>query len=758
MTLKTAAWVCTAIAFALTGCEGTIDDAPDAIISDDIPDAPKPYVPRFPFEEVPPAVYVTKVKNVLTGRAATAEEIDAVTADPSVLPSLVEKWFVTAEAQIKFRGLYGNMFQQGQVQEADLSAPLGQRGQRWLGTVLTQQFRDSFSYTVQKMVADHEPFSKTITTDTIYMTPPMMAYYLLADDYVTGDRENVKTPRHPTPDGKLHVWFEFVAADDPAGPLTLDESLNPSSPRYMHFAMASAYTCTQPVLDTANPGYVKYGADGKVVRQNVVLNKLELNPTTGVGSGAEQKLWQKLTQGTVPGAASNQTVAKGGPIPNDYPKPADVPIDKAADYKVVCPFSWTDNKPLADFTTATSPDLAFRPVKIVLSNEPDPTPFWDLKTLRSINKRTLNLQTWKVGFFSTPAFLGTFPSNASNDARGLTNQTLIVALGKSINPIDKSAATILDTGDDSAHSDPSSPCYSCHQTIDPLRNVFIKTWTYSGSQQLDTAKAFNTADFDFLDVQARPDTLADYAQVLVDHPLYAPAVVQKLCYYANSAECSDRDEEFTRIAEGFKENNYDFQWLVRELFSSPLVTGAAPTRTTGDRGEVVSIARYNHLCASLTNRLGLPLTVDDPQYNLCSGAAPAAVSTAIKNAAKATVPLVATNIASDGFARGAEAPLLPTDATMFFRSSAESLCRVAADFTVDVAGSKYSSTKKDVAIEDFVTNIAGLPANDPSYAAVKQVLLKHYDDALTAGANATDALKSTFVLSCTTPTALAIGL
>ena len=58
-------------------------------------------------------------------------------------------------------------------------------------------------------------------------------------------------------------------------------------------------------------------------------------------------------------------------------------------------------------------------------------------------------------------------------------------LGKGINPVDKGTATVLDTGKDGQHSDPSSPCYSCHQTLDPMRNVMLATWTYAGSQQLD---------------------------------------------------------------------------------------------------------------------------------------------------------------------------------------------------------------------------------------------------------------------------------
>ena len=43
-------------------------------------------------------------------------------------------------------------------------------------------------------------------------------------------------------------------------------------------------------------------------------------------------------------------------------------------------------------------------------------------------------------------------------------------------------------------------------------------------------------------------------------------------------------------------------------------------------------------------------------------------------------------------------------------------------------------------------------------ATVTQLLSEHYDAAMTAGATAADALKSTFVIACLSPTSVAIGL
>jgi hypothetical protein len=320
------------------------------------------------------------------------------------------------------------------------------------------------------------------------------------------------------------------------------------------------------------------------------------------------------------------------------------------------------------------------------------------------------------------------------------NQTLIVGMGRSINPVDKGTSTVLDTGKDGQHSDPTSPCYSCHQTMDPMRNVFRQIFTYSYHQQSDPAQLFNTATFDYLGEKTSLSSLDDLAQALVNHPLYAQAWTQKLCYYANSSGCSVDDPEFLRVARAFTDSQYDFHVLVRELFSSPLVTGASKTKTWTDLGETVSVARQDHLCASLTNRLQLP-------SNLCVG---------IKD--KTTSQAVANNIPSDGYLRGAEAPALSTDATLFFRGAAESLCTLAATTTIDQPMSRYASAKKDQAITDFVANIMGLPASDPESADATAILAAHYASAITAGAMPTDALKSTFIVSCLSPTSLALGL
>jgi hypothetical protein len=52
----------------------------------------------------------------------------------------------------------------------------------------------------------------------------------------------------------------------------------------------------------------------------------------------------------------------------------------------------------------------------------------------------------------------------------------------------------------------------------------------------------------------------------------------------------------------------------------------------------------------------------------------------------------------------------------------------------------------------------GLPPSDPRAAPATTILKSHFTDAMTAGATAADALKSTFVAACLAPSAVSIGL
>jgi len=725
-----------ALAILLTGvaasaCNGKLNVAsstPDGSTSDGAPGSTPDAGPAIPFEPVPATLYVAKVKNLMLGLPATDDELAAVTADPTALRGLVDAWFVRPEAQAKLSTFFAKAFQQTQISQNDFLDQLGVPALS--GLPVFSQAQESMSRTALRGIADGTSFAQTVTTHTYLMTPSLMSLYLLLDELQVDDAGKVSASL-PMPDGTLSTtqtfWITYRPPVDPtatpvvANPIPLAETLDPSSPNFMHFAAPAAFTCSMPQLD--DTGHVMVDDKGAAVKVTVSYNQRKY---TNVGS-AFLALFGFASRNFV----NDPTDPDGPPT---LTVPSDVTSDKKSLYNYNCGSDVTFTPP-----SVTADDVVWRPVTVRAPQTGERlTAFYNLPTLRTANE--LVVRTPRVGFFSTPAFFANWPTNNSNQQRDTLNQSLIVGLGRSINPVDKGTSTVLDTGKDGQHSDPTSPCYSCHQTMDPMRNVFRQAYTFSYHAQHDPAQLYSTAAFDYLGEKTGLASLDDFANALVTHPLFATAWAQKLCYYANSTACSEDDPEFVRVVKAFTDSNFDFHTLAVELFSSPLVTGQTATKTWGDVGETVSIARQDHLCAALTNRLGLTTSV-------CAGISD-----------KTTATAVANNIPLDGYLRGAEAPALSTASTPFYRGAAEALCNYAAGLTVDKTNSRYSSTKKDAAITDFVANIMGITAANPASATMVQLLTDHYAAAMAAGASATDALKSTFVTACLSPTSVAIGL
>ena len=368
--------------------------------------------------------------------------------------------------------------------------------------------------------------------------------------------------------------------------------------------------------------------------------------------------------------------------------------------------------------------------------------FWDVAALRTAD--TLVLHTPRVGFMTTPAFLANWPTNTSNQARVTTNQTMIVALGLAFD--DRGVTVPLQSsGDDAAHAQPGTTCYACHQTLDPMRDFFRQSYTYGYGRRPDSAQTGipTVASFSVLgSTPVEGNGIVALANAIAQHPRFAIAWTQKLCRFANSISCDETDPEFLRVAALFAASNHDFKTLVRELFSSPLVTGATPTPSTLKQGIVVSIARKDALCLSLQNRLGLG--------DVCG---------LVGTAPSAKLGQLVSAIPGDGYSRGAEEPLIPTDPNLFFQSAVDNLCVLLSTTLVKQDPSAhYPVAQPDAALDDFVKTVMGVPTNDPRSPPLREVLRRHYDDALTAGELPGDALRSTFVTACSSPLSVSSGL
>jgi hypothetical protein len=374
------------------------------------------------------------------------------------------------------------------------------------------------------------------------------------------------------------------------------------------------------------------------------------------------------------------------------------------------------------------------------------TTFYDLPALRTAKELVLKVP--RVGFFSTPAFFANWPTNVSNQMRATTQQALIVATGTPIETTDPTNPPGT-PGLDRAHAASSGDCYGCHKTLDPTRSILAATWSWAYRRQDDPAFMMEPGVFAFRNVVQPVSSIAEFGAALANHPLVASGWTQKLCYYMNSAPCDETDPEFSRIAGLFASSGYSWTTLVKALATSPLTTNAADTATWRVNGEIVTVSRRDHLCAALDARLGF--------IDACRlGPTPTATN----------MPLIVSGLPSDSYGRGATAPILPNEPTLFFRAGLENICESIAAEVIDPPpesrgpGTKqWSSTDPDTAIADFVSDVMALTPADSRAGPATALLKSHFASALAQpGITPAQALQSTFVAACLAPSAVSIGL
>jgi hypothetical protein len=644
------------------------------------------------FSPLPASASVAKVKNVLVGLPPTDDEVTAVAADPSALKSLIGNWMQLPEYRQKMLRFFELAFQQTQISEtdfADQAYPRRLVNNSALMLALVQNAQESFARTVLELDAQGRPFSEAFTTRKFMLTTALKEIYAFLDAWEVDDAGKV-TDSFKKQNPKLSI-----VAEASAGAIPFSDSLDPTSPNYMHFYDPGVLTANQTVPACAiDP--ITYAANGST------LHLL---------------LWGSLDNYTAPDGTK-------------------------------CGLTGGDAT-TAQLTSDDFDDWTLVEIRAPKSGE-SVTPFYDLPSLRSATELALSLP--RVGFFTTPAFFANWQTNTSNQMRVTLNQALIVALGASVDGSDGTPAPGGDPppGLDAAHAG-SASCYFCHKTLDPSRSIFSATYSWNYHDQLDSTLAAQKGMFAFQGVTQAVNSMADFGATLAGHPLFASAWAQKLCYYVNSAPCTPSDPEFQRVVSVFQSANYSFDALVSELFSSPLVTGASETQTSDDQGEVVAVARRDHLCAALDERLGFT--------DVCN------LRATTRKTAKGVVPAIASGLPSDGYGRGSTEPVLPNQPTLFFRAGIENMCGAIAAEIIDVASAKqvagvkqWSSSDPDTAIADFVSQIMALPASDARAAPATTLLRGHFDAAVAGGASATNALRSTFVTACLAPSFVSIGL
>ncbi len=643
----------------------------------------------IPFQADPPSVYVAKVKNILVGLPPTDAEVKAVEANPAELKNLIDEWFALPQYQQKMLRFFELAFQQTQVSIidfADQTYPRQADINASTAPLLVGNAIESFARTMIEVNAESRPFTDAMTTSSLMMTPALMEFYAFLDAWQVDDAGKV-TDRLRASDPNLTVTVEASQ-----GPIPIAQTLDPSSPNYMHW----------------------YDPD---VGQAASL----------VSQGCKQDpiVYAKA------GADTLHYLMYGGLL---------------ADKGTSCPQYGG---------TAAAPQLTasdFDTWKMVTLRAPaqgeSPTAFYDLGTLRSANELVLTLP--RTGFFATPAFFANWQTNTSNQMRVTMNQTLIVATGAAVDGTDTTHPTST-PGLDAAHAG-AGACFGCHQTLDPTRSIFASTYSWNYHEQADPTFSNQKGLFAFQGVIQAVSGAGNLGAVLADHPLFAQAWAQKLCYYANSAACEPGDPEFMRVVGVFKSSGYSWAALIRELLASPLTTNASATRTRLDEGEIIAVSRRDHLCAALNARLGFA--------DVC-----ALSPTSSGAALRTTIPEIVSGLPSDGYGRGAVAPVLPNQPTLFYRAGTENICEAAAALVIDVAGKnqipkvkQWSSAQPDAAIADFVQDLMALTPSGARAAAAPNQLNSHFTAAVQSGASATAALQSTFTAACLAPSAVSIGM
>jgi hypothetical protein len=639
------------------------------------------FAPPGPFEPLSVPAALGKVKGLLTGVPVTAQELQAMQADRRALPGLIDGWMTTPEFRARMLTFFQQAFQQTQTDVGDYVDMLGKApGASAHGRLLVRSIEESFARTVLALLAEGRPFTDALTTDRFLLNPPLMSL-LAALDAVPRD-DDLKIVRKEVWPLVRFPGFKLVRTNNP-DPVT-------------------GIARPIPFTETIDPTSPNFGVF------------FDPNP------------YAKTDK---PACAEPQVVMG----PNAFVEFSDL--------------MW-GSRPGACGTTAsqfTPEDFnAWRMVRIrpPAAGE-ERTLFWDLPRFRDPGTSELVLNTPRIGFMTTMAFFANWPTNASNASRVTANQALIVALGRSF---DDTGVTVQlsETSVESQHVQPGTVCFACHQTLDPMRDFFRQSYNIGYFAQLAPEKIPATATFT---VDGSPPVtgkgIAAFARAVAEHPRFPLAWAQKMCQFANSESCDLEDPELLRVAAAFRDARFDFKVLVREMFSSPLVTFASSTKTAERFGTIITIARREGLCALLDNRLALP--------DVCE-LEPARRTRTSRNLAMA--------IPGGAYSRGEEAPLLPHDPNLFFSSATDNLCFLLAAALVDSgkASSRWSSARFPEAVGDFVHTLMALPPGDPRAGPMRLLLDEHHAEALRAGASPTDALRSTFIVACTSPYTLSHGL
>jgi hypothetical protein len=177
-----------------------------------------------------PYSYGAKVKNVLVGLPLTNDELNALTANPAQLRSLVDGWMTLPQYKEKMARFFQLAFQQTQISGVDFQDILGVPAVLNLTTTprLVQNLQDSFALTMLNLTEANQPFTRSVTTNTYAMTTALQALYALRDVFHFANDRRARTDTFRTQNPSLMISIRSAG-----GAIPLDQTLNPASPNFM---------------------------------------------------------------------------------------------------------------------------------------------------------------------------------------------------------------------------------------------------------------------------------------------------------------------------------------------------------------------------------------------------------------------------------------------------------------------------------------------------------------------------------------------
>jgi hypothetical protein len=181
-----------------------------------------------------PVASVAKVKNLLTGLHLSSSEAEAILANPATFRPIIDQWMETPEFHRKMLEFFKQAFQQTQITFTQFGDQLGSALPNLNSVIKTYLIRSaemSFPITALALVDEGRPFTEVLTTERFMLNPPLMTLLAYLDDVVVDDNGQKSSFLAQ----KFGADFQFVLHYDDETTVAIEESLDPSSPNFLHF-------------------------------------------------------------------------------------------------------------------------------------------------------------------------------------------------------------------------------------------------------------------------------------------------------------------------------------------------------------------------------------------------------------------------------------------------------------------------------------------------------------------------------------------